>query len=323
MTGRGGNKFGALAVDALVDISESEVVDPLTLPPPPGFESDQRAESHGLYPMPSHAHGNDAPSNGNLIDLSAPQAPGNEPVAPPPGFDFRGSAEKYDQTIKQRSHSSAVSGHGKSPASTVATKKPSTPNTGAFYVNTSKPGMNLIEMSRQRVEELHKAVGENLPLDTPHETLQEVDESSTRTYHETMNLQGRKPTPKKKNAEQKKAEALQQAWGAAAPSGQGKASVSIAASSARDTEASDMSAAKKRLLRGKEAMASSHPVAANQEQTVLQNDQFIAALMPVFQAARAFPGVLNFELQLGQFLSPSPEGPRKVGWPARGPLRIS
>jgi hypothetical protein len=306
--GRGGNKFGALADDPLVDISESEVVDPQLIPPPPGFECNSHMERQNVPDVPTQAHVNDASLDADLIDVSTPEVLGNRHVAPPPGFESLRVAGKFAEATTQRNCSPVASRHGSSPASKSSRSVPSALNTGAFYVNTSKPGMNLIEMSRRRVEELHKAGGEAAPLDTSTENLQEVDESSTRIYHRTMNQQAKKPTPKKKDVEQKRAEALQAAWGAAAPPSQAKPSSLTAASSARNIEASDMSAAKKRLLRGKETMASSHPEAANREQTELQNDQFVAALMPVFKAARAFPGVLKFELQLGQFLSPSPEG---------------
>ena len=307
-SGRGGNKYGALAVDALVDISETEAVDPLNIQPSPGSNHNQEIERQTVQAMPSQADGNVATTDTALIDVSPPEVPRNRLLAPPPGFETLRSADTAPWTRDQRNHSSTASRHGNSSASTFSTKVPSIPNTGAYYTNTSNPGMNITDMSRRRVEELYKSGGEGESPNTSSENLQEVDESSTRKYHRTMNLQTKKPTPRKKVVDQKSAEALKEARDATAPPSQEKASGLIAASSTQMTEAFEMSAAKKRPPGGKESMASSHSKAANQEQTVLQNDQFVAALMPVFKAARAFPGILNFELQLGQFLSPSPEG---------------
>lgn len=305
---RGGNKLGASASNDLVDISETEVVDPLNVQPPFGFNHNRGIDHQTAQAMPSRSNGNDATLEAGLIDISSAEVPEKKSLAPPPGFETSECGDTAPCTRSLRNHSSTASRHGNSSACTVSTEVPSIPNTGAYYVNTVNPGINILEMSRRRVEELNKPGGEGASTDASSEKLQEVDEPSTRTYHKTMNLQTKKPSPKKKVADLKRAELLKKAWGATGPPSQEKASGLTATSSSQKTETFEMSAAKKRLLRGKESMASSHPEAANEQQTVLQNDQFAAALMPVFKAARAFPGVLKFEIQLGQFLSPSPEG---------------
>lgn len=298
-SGRGDNKFGVLAVDTLVDISESEVGEAQSATSPPGYKHSQRSESQVASA--------DKPITEDLIDISASEDVGNRPVPPPPGYGTWTGLDLHSQVGSHRLRSSAAS-HRSASASVVSQNVPSIPNTGEYYVNTQNPGMNLIEMSRRRIEQLQKARQEEASRDTRSEHLQEDDEASTRTYHRTMNQQAKKPQQKKKEAEQKKAELLQNAWGTNKPSSQAKANTSTTASLSPLANGSDMSAAKKKLLRTKEAMAQSDSQAANEEQITLQNDTFIAALTPVLKAARAFPGSLKFEVQLGQFLSPSPEG---------------
>lgn len=305
--GRGANRFDALAAAALVDIAESEDVDPESVPVPPGFDHNRHPEPESLEITRAQTDAMNVQSYADLIDITTPAVSENLFVPPPPGFDSLSAAETQAKKSSQYDRSPMVRSHGKSPASSESQREPSTPNTGEFYVNTSNPGMNLVEMSRRRIEQLHMARDETESLETLTEKVQEDDEASTRTFHRTMNQQARKPT-QKKQIDQKKAEAMQKAWGRSPSSSQAKAIDSSAAPSTSKSEASEMSAAKKRLLRGKEPMANASLEAANQEQTVLQNDQIIAALTPVFRAAKAFPGALGFEIQLGQFLSPSPEG---------------
>ena len=302
----GGNKSGALAVDTLVDITEVDDVDPQTIPSPPGLEQREKENHQSVQAMPPEVAIIDEPSSANLIDVTAPVGTADRHMIPPPGFDCSIDAGTQTQICGHlpTGHHNAVSS-----ASVSSQSMLSVPNTGAFYVNTSNPGMDLMEMSRRRLEKLHRARGEAESLGISTEKLQDVDESSTRTYHRSMNQQAKKETPKKKKeVDQKRAEALQNAWGSGAASGNSKASGFTAASPARKTDNSEMSATKKRLLRVKEPMADGRSEAADEEQTRLQNDRFVAALTPVFKAARTFPGTLNFEVQLGQFLSPSPEG---------------
>ncbi len=308
-SGRAANKFGALATDTLVDFAESDVVNLQTIPSPPGFEPRRQTQLGSIQALPSQADITETTPNADLIDVTTPESAKTTPIAPPPGFESLSSAGGKATTNNQRKCLSVEPRHGGSSASVISQNVSSMPNTGALYVNTSNPGMNLVEMSRRRVDQLHRACGEAESRDTSSEKIQDVDESSTRTYHTTMNQQAKKPAQKKKEVEQKRAEVLQRAWGDGVSSSQARASGSVAAASARQPEGFEMSTAKKKLLRGKESMANSHPEAANEEQTVQQNDRFVAALTPLFTAARAFPGALNFEVQLGQFLSPSPEGP--------------
>lgn len=309
----GGNRFGTLAAETLVDIAESEVVDQHVIPSPPGFEHQPHIDGDTVQGVRSQSNINDAPSNPDLIDVTTPEAKKDTPVAPPPGFDSISNAGTETGTRNQRNRFSAP--RSGSPLDSVGTQSVlSVANTGPFYVNTSNPGMDLMEMSRRRLEQLHRARGEEGLLENETENLQAVDESSTRTYHRTMKQQAKKPATKKKEADQKKAAALQDAWGSGSGSGPGpgsgksKASDSTAARSSHKTETSDMSAAKKKLLRGLAAMANSQSASTSEDQRTVQNEHFVDALKPVFSAARAFPGSLNFEVQLGQFLSPSPEG---------------
>ena len=308
-----GNRFATLAAETLVDIADSDVVDHHAIPPPPGFEHQPHIDGGTAQGVRSQSNISDAPSNPDLIDVTTPEAKKNTHVPPPPGFDSFSNAGTQNWTRHQRNPSS-VPPSG-SPSDSVGTQSVlSVANTGAFYVNTPNPGMDLMEMSRRRLEQLHRARGEEGLLENEAESLQAVDESSTRTYHRTMKQQAKKPASKKKEADQKKAAALQDAWGSGSGSGSGpasgksKASDSTAARSSRKTETSDMSAAKKRLLQGQEAMTNSQSTNVSEDQLTLQNEHFVDALRPVFTAARAFPGSLNFEVQLGQFLSPSPEG---------------
>jgi hypothetical protein len=307
--GRGGNKFGALAADALIDIAESDDVAPGTIPLPPGFENHQQAEQKSVRDTRYQANVDDAPLIADLIDVDTSIGAGSTRVAPPPGFESLSAAGIEAQNSNQLDRWSAVPRHGSPSASVRSQDVSSMPNNGAFYVSSSNPGMNLVEMSHRRIKQLQRDRGAaELPESSSlSEKLQDVDEFSTRTYHKTMNQQAKKPTQKKK-IDQQRAEALQNAWGPSASSSLAKVSGSSAAPPARRSHVSEMSATKKKLLRGKESMASSHPEAANEEQTEQQNDHFVDALKPVFKAATAFPGTINFEVQIGQFLSPNPEG---------------
>jgi hypothetical protein len=305
---RGGNKFGVLAADTLVDIAESDVVEARTIPPPPGFGHQEPARRPGAQAVPSGDVVVNATPNIDLIDIAGPEEEKVRLFNPPPSFEYISGSGTQAQIGSQCGRSSVVPRRERSLASVESQIIPSISNTGEFYVNTSNPGMDLVEMSKRRLKQLQRARKESHSQDTLTETLQQVDEASTRTYHTTMNQQARKPAVKKA-VDQKKAEAMQDAWGSSPSSIRSKASNSTIAASTRSPEDSQISTAKKRLLRGKEPMPTIHPEAANEEQIISQNNRFVAVLLPVFKAARAFPGEIRFEVQLGQFLSPSPEGP--------------
>ena len=63
-----------------------------------------------------------------------------------------------------------------------------------------------------------------------------------------------------------------------------------------------MSAWKKRVLET-DRLAETNPAFAEEELRLSQTTKIIAALMPVFEASRAFSGKLTFEIQFGQIVS--------------------
>lgn len=302
--GRGGNSYGVLATDALVDISETEGEDTGTTTLSPEVEYSQQAQRRGAASSHPDASNSNFSARAELIDFSTPEMERSTRIAHPPGFEPQSDAVLHDQDSNQRYRPSI----GAQASASGIVGSQIMPHTGASYVNTSNPGMNLTEMSRRRVEQLHRARGEESSPNTSTDKLQDIDESSTRTYRTTMNQQAKKPAQNKKEAEQRRALVLQDAWGTGTSSTQAKPNGPTPSPSARKAELTEISATKRKLLRGKESMAGSHPEAASEEQTILHTDKFTIAMTPVFKAARAFPGALKFEVQLGQFLSPSPDG---------------
>ncbi len=302
-----GNRFGTLAAETLVDIAESDVVNPHTTPSPPGFEHHPHINGDTLQRVRAQGRISDAPSKADLIDVTTPEVKKNTRVAPPPGFESLSNPGTQTQTHNQR-NLTPVHRSGSPSDGLGAQSAPCVTNTGAFYVNSSNPGMDLMAMSRRRVKQLHRVRAEKEALEDGTENLQAVDESSTRIYHKTMKQQAKKPAPRKKEADQKKAEALQDAWGPGPASDKPQASDATGARSSGRTDNSDMSTAKKRLLRAQEKTTNIYPTKVSEDQVMMQHERFVNALKPVFAAARSFPGSLNFEIQLGQFLSPSPEG---------------
>ena len=294
-------RFGLSFGEALVDIGSS--VSTSTAIPPPGF--DIRVDSSAAAPQ----------EPGHLLDEPMSDIHRSFPSHTPPSQDFLLGAEPPRSVLTTR-------------AARISDEEM---RTGANYISTHNPGPNIRAMYTERIEELiaekakvskqNEGMTRDMPSrkKTPLDRTQDDDEVSSRTFRCTMEQKAPKPGKKakpmraqesRKEQEARIAKAKFDAYGeipAKKPSPR--------PSSSDEPDISSISKTKREILKKNAMMAATDPDTAENELRISQTKVLTESLSPLFDAARAFSGSLEFELQFGQVLLPllsSPGVPRNL-----------
>ncbi|KAK5079814.1 hypothetical protein LTR70_003983 [Exophiala xenobiotica] len=142
----------------------------------------------------------------------------------------------------------------------------------------------------------------------PTERIQEEGEVETRKYHNTMNLKGPNPGNAKKSKASAQESAAQRAERIAATMADAYGPVPKAKPANHSKTASSRSNLEP-PSRKVQQLAKSNPIMAATHSDILQcnarkdvTDILVNRMRPMFEAARAFPGELDFEVQIGTIL---------------------
>lgn len=140
------------------------------------------------------------------------------------------------------------------------------------------------------------------------ERIQEDDEAETRKYHNTMNLKGPNPSKAKKSKPPAQESAAQRAERTAATMADAYGPVPKAKSANQPTMTSSRSNLEppsrkvQQLAKSNSTMAAMHSDILQSNARKDVTDILVNRMRPMFEAARAFPGELDFEVQIGTHL---------------------
>ena len=315
--GRGGSKKAAQAQQDANNQS-AKLMDEWASEPPPVTNEGLDQEVDKGY------HGSQREQSEDLIDVSDDSSPSRDPSPPPPGFDLRiepmkGKPETstpnlIDEPLQEcrpisRATDSDLISFSSGSRMPTTSRASRASDESASYVNTvAYKGPNIRAMQNNTLAKLKAMQAQTKEREHQAEAAKAQGQAQARArsnagngkqpFRSTMNLQagnpGKKGLPKQESKAEKKKrqeQALKEAYGDVAP-----------VKSRKVEPDSDMSKKKRQLLYTNSNMAVANPEALPAESRQQATEGLMTGLSTVLEAARAFCGDLNFEVQLGQLL---------------------